>query len=44
MDDVRGEFLGPPHGTTQAAVIANNFKSSGHINENTDGPYRGFGY
>ena len=22
MDDVRGDFLGPPHGTTQAAVIA----------------------
>ena len=23
MDDVRGDFLGPPHGTTPAAVIAN---------------------
>ena len=23
MDDVRGYFLGPPHGTTPAAVIAN---------------------
>ena len=23
MDDVRGGFLGPPHGTTPAAVIAN---------------------
>ena len=22
-DDVRGDFLGPPHGTTPAAVIAN---------------------
>ena len=22
MDDVRGDFLGPPHGTTPAAVIA----------------------
>ena len=25
MDDARGDFLGPPHGTTPAAVIANNF-------------------
>ena len=24
MDDVRGDFLRPPHGTTPAAVIANN--------------------
>ena len=23
MDDVRVDFLGPPHGTTPAAVIAN---------------------
>ena len=23
MVDVRGDFLGPPHGTTPAAVIAN---------------------
>ena len=23
MDDVRGDFLGPPHSTTPAAVIAN---------------------
>ena len=23
MDDVRGDFLGPPQGTTPAAVIAN---------------------
>ena len=23
MDDVRGDFLGPPHGTTPAAVIGN---------------------
>ena len=22
MDDVRGDFLGPPHGTTPATVIA----------------------
>ena len=42
MDDVRGDFLGPPHGTTPAAVIAN--KSSEHINEKMDGPYRGFDY
>ena len=26
MDDVRGDFLGPPHGTTPAAVIANKEK------------------
>ena len=23
MDDVRGDVLGPPHGTTPAAAIAN---------------------
>ena len=40
MDDVRGDVLGPPHGTTLAAVIANkikknmrSFKSSEHIND-----------
>ena len=49
MDDVRGDFLGSPHGTTPAAVIANkirlrSFKSSEHINEKGDGPYRGSGY
>ena len=27
MDDVRGDFLGPPHCTTPAAVIANNNKN-----------------
>ena len=27
MDDVRGHFLGPPHGTTPAAVIANKNKT-----------------
>ena len=48
MDDVRGDFLWPPNGTTAAAVIANkiklgSFKSSEHINEKRDGPYRGFG-
>ena len=36
MDDVRGDFLGPPHGTTPAAVIGNknkmrSLKSSEHI-------------
>ena len=49
MADVRGDFLGPPHGTTPAAVIANknklrSFKSSEHIYEKMDGPYRGFDY
>ena len=27
MDDVWGDFLGPPHGTTSAAVIANEIKT-----------------
>ena len=27
MDDVRGDFLGPPHGTTPAAVIADKNKT-----------------
>ena len=49
MDNVRGDVLGPPHGTTPAAVIANKiklrfFKSSEHINKKCDGPYPGFGY
>ena len=49
MDHVRGDFLGPPHDTTPAAVIGNknkvrSFKSSEHINEKEDGPYHGFGY
>ena len=49
MDDVRGDFLGPSNCTTPAAVIANkikltSFRSSEHINETVDGPYRGFGY
>ena len=26
MDDVRGDFLGPPDGTTPVAVIANKNK------------------
>ena len=38
MDDVRGDILGPPHGTTPAAVIAykmklRSFRSSEHISE-----------
>ena len=38
MDDVRGDFLRPPHGTTPAVVITNKYKlrslkSSEHINE-----------
>ena len=28
MDDVRGDILGPPHGTTPAAVIANKNQNS----------------
>ena len=49
MNDVRGDFLGPPHGTTPAAVIANkklnsSFKSKENINEKGDGPNRGFGH
>ena len=27
MGDVRGDFLGPPHGTTLAAVTANTTKT-----------------
>ena len=27
MDDVRGDVLGPPHGTTPAAVIKNENKT-----------------
>ena len=27
MDDVRGDFLGPPHGTTPAAIIASKNKT-----------------
>ena len=27
MDDVRGDILGPPHGITPAAVIANKNKT-----------------
>ena len=44
-----GDFLGPPHGTTPAAVIANEtkmrfFKSSEHIKEKGGRSYRSFGY
>ena len=28
MDDVRGDLLGPPHGTTRAAVIANKIENA----------------
>ena len=27
MDDARGDFLGPPHGETPAAVMANKNKT-----------------
>ena len=42
MDDVQGDILGPPHGRTPAAIIANkiklrSFKSSKHINEKSVG-------
>ena len=43
MDDVRGDFLGPPHGTTPAAVIANKnnldpLEAVKHL-KREDGPY-----
>ena len=50
MDDVRGLFLGMPHGTTPAAVTKNkniimsSFKSSGNIQKKESGPYCGFAY
>ena len=31
MDDVRGDFLGPLHGTTPAAVIANKMEKFDHL-------------
>ena len=46
MVDVRGIFLGLPHGTTPAAVTANNnikmstFKSSKNIQKKEGGPDR----
>ena len=48
MDDIRGDFLQAPYGTTPAVLIANKikteFKSFYYINEREDGPYRGFGF
>ena len=47
---VRGDFLGPPHGTTPAAVITNKnencrtFKSKEDIRKKEAGPYLGFVY
>ena len=44
MDDVRGRFLGLPHGTTPAAVTTNknikmsSFKSSENIQKKEGGP------
>ena len=32
MDDVRGDFLEPPHGTTPAAVIENKNKTLRAVN------------
>ena len=46
MDDVRGRFLGLPHGTTPAAVTTNinikmsSFKSSENIQKKEGGPDR----
>ena len=46
MDDVRGRFLGLPHGTTPAAVTTNknikmiSLKISGNIQKKGDGPDR----
>ena len=46
MDDVRGRFLGLPHGTTPAAVTTNknikisSFKSSENIRKKKGGPDR----
>ena len=46
MDDVRGHFLGLPHGTTPAAVTTNknikmnSFKSSENIQKIEGGPDR----
>ena len=42
-------FLGPPHGITPAAVIANKNKTGplravNKLKRKGDGPYRGFGY
>ena len=46
MEDVRGRFLGLPHGTTPAAVITNinlkmgSFNSSENIQKKDGGPHR----
>ena len=46
MDDVRGRFLGLPHGTTPATVTKNkniktsSFKNSGNIQKKEGGPGR----
>ena len=46
MDDVRGPFLGLPHGTSPAAVTTNkntkmsSFKSSENIQKKEGGPDR----
>ena len=46
MDDVRGSFLGLPHGTTPAAMTTNKnikmspFKSSENIQKKEGGPDR----
>ena len=43
MDDVRGDFLGPQHGTTPAAVIANTCildpSEAVKHSKREDGPY-----
>ena len=45
IDDVRGRFIGLPHGTTPAAVTKNknikmsSYKSSENIQKKEDGPY-----
>ena len=50
MDDVWGYFLGPPHGTTSAAVIstknvkARSFESSEKIQRTESGPYCAISY
>ena len=49
MDDVRGLFLGMPHGTTPAVVTTNKniimgfFKSSWYIQKKESGPDSCFG-
>ena len=49
MDDIRGLFLGMPHGTTLAGVTTNtnifmsSFKSSGDIQKKKGGPDSCFG-